>query len=262
MWDTLEILQEDYIRLDLESILNYNRYFMYSLVSNSTRIEGSTLTDDETVNLLEKNITAKGKPLTDHLMVEDLFHAALFVEENAKNKQPLSIPFIQDISARVLKRTGGIVSGVAGTYDTSKGDLRKGAVRVPYKYFPDYIKIENLLTSFVQIVNKKISEVSSTAEVLKLAAEVHYNFVNIHPFGDGNGRVSRLLMNYIQTYHNKPMIKIFSEDRNDYLKALQRTEENNDITIFHDFVCQQQIKHYQIEIEKYQRRNRGFSLLF
>ncbi len=262
MWEKLDILQKEFIQLGLENHLNYEKYFMYSLVYNSTRIEGSTLTENETVNLLEKNITAKGKPLDHHLMVEDLYNALLFVLEAAKNKTPLSIPFIQKIASLVMKRTGGLNSAIGGDYDTSKGDLRKAQVYVTNKYFPDYSKVESLLTTFVDKVNGNILQVASTTETLKLAADVHYNFVNIHPFGDGNGRVSRLLMNYVQTYHQKPMIKIFGDDRKEYIEALQLTEEKNDITLFRNFICEQQIKHYSTEIATYRNKNKGFTMLF
>ena len=77
---------------------------------------------------------------------------------------------------------------------------------------------------------------------MKLAADVHYNFVNIHPFGDGNGRTSRLLMNYIQLYHNEPLIKIFTEDRTEYIDALNETEEKENLEIFREFIGKQETK--------------------
>jgi len=262
MWKQLDRLQEEFIRLGLENTLNYEKYFMYSLIYDSTRIEGSTLTENETIILLEKSITAKGKPLEHHLMVEDLYNAFIYVLELSKNKTPLTIPIIQNIGSLVMKRTGGISSCLAGTYDTSKGDLRKAQVFVTNKTFPDYSKVERLLADFVSTVNDKIVVVNTNSDILKLSANVHYNFVNIHPFGDGNGRVSRLLMNYIQSYHNKPMIRIFSDDRKEYIEALQLADEKNDNTLFSNFICQQQIKHYSLEIKKHTQKSNGFTMMF
>ena len=112
----------------------------------------------------------------------------------------------------------------------------------------------------MQNINARISAVKGN-DVLQLSADMHYNLVSIHPFGDGNGRTSRLMMNYIQLYHNEPLIKIFTEDRAEYIDALNLTEEKEDISIFRTFICNQQIKFYKNEIEKYKSKDSGFSLL-
>ena len=113
----------------------------------------------------------------------------------------------------------------------------------------------------VKNVNDKIDKVAGD-DIIKLSADIHYNFVNIHPFGDGNGRTTRLLMNYIQLYHNEPLIKIFTEDRAEYIDALNATEEKEDLSIFRDFICRQQIKFYESELEKFNKSKTGFMLLF
>ena len=160
-----------------------------------------------------------------------------------------------------MKNTGGIINSIAGSFDTSKGELRKAQVYVDRKYFPDFSKVENLLIKLTENVNSKIDNVSRN-DILKLSADLHYNLVNIHPFGDGNGRTSRLIMNYIQMYHQEPLIKIFTEDRDEYIQALNDTEEQEDISIFRNFICSQQIKFYTAEINKYNRKDQGFHLLF
>ncbi len=160
-----------------------------------------------------------------------------------------------------MKHTGGVVNTMSGTYDTSLGDFRKAQVYVDRKYFPDFSKVEALLITLIDHVNQRLDNVSDN-EILKLSADLHYNLVNIHPFGDGNGRTSRLMMNYIQRYHQEPFIKIFTEDRADYIEALNKTEELENISIFRDFICRQQIKFYKAEIKKFKRKDKGFSLLF
>ena len=132
---------------------------------------------------------------------------------------------------------------------------------VDKKYFPDFNKIERLLTQLVSEINSRIEQATGD-EILKLAADIHYNLVNIHPFGDGNGRTARLLMNYVQLFHNEPLIKVFTEDRVDYFDALNRTEEAGDGSIFRDFICSQQMKFYESEIEKFSKRGDGFRLMF
>lgn len=125
----------------------------------------------------------------------------------------------------------------------------------------EFIKVPTLLAGLVKNVNDKIDKVAGD-EIIKLSADIHYNFVNIHPFGDGNGRTSRLLMNYIQLYHNEPLIKIFTEDRAEYIDSLNATEEKEDLKIFRDFICRQQIKFYESELNKFRKIKSGFSLLF
>lgn len=261
MWKELDILRKEYLGLGLSEAIDYEKFSMISIVYNSTKIEGCSLTENDTKLLLENDITAKGKPLTDHMMVKDHYSAFLFLKEISKQKQKISIDLIKKVAGLVMKHTGGIVNTIAGTFDTSIGDLRKAQVYVDRKYFPDFSKVENLLSKLVENVNQRIDTVSES-EILKLSADIHYNLVNIHPFGDGNGRTSRLMMNYIQMYHHEPLIKIFTEDRAEYIEALNKTEELGDISIFRDFICSQQIKFYNAEIGKFKRKDKGFYLMF
>lgn len=261
MWDKLAFLRQSYINQGIKDALDYEKFCMISIVYHSSKIEGCSLTETDTRVLLENNITAKGKPLTDHLMVKDHYDAFLKIKHDALNKRKLSVAFIREVNALVMRTTGSVNSTISGNFDTTKGDLRLAQVYVDKKYFPDFRKVPALLEDFVNRVNKKIDLVAGH-EILKLAADVHYNLVNIHPFGDGNGRTSRLLMNYIQLYHGEPLIKIFTEDRADYINALNEAEEKEDLNIFRDFVCLQQTKFYASELEKVQRGHSGFSLMF
>jgi hypothetical protein len=69
-------------------------------------------------------------------------------------------------------------------------------------------------------------------------------------------------MNYIQLYHNEPLIKIFTEDRAEYIDSLNETEEKKDLNIFRGFICLQQIKFYESELSKFRKSKSGFTLLF
>lgn len=113
---------------------------MISIVFNSSKIEGCSLSETDTKVLLENNITAQGKPLTDHLMVKDHFDAFIKIKQDAVDKRKLSIGFIQKINALVMKSTGAAVSTISGNFDISKGDLRLAQVYVDKKYFPDFKK--------------------------------------------------------------------------------------------------------------------------
>lgn len=261
IWKELEILRKEYLEMGLPDAIDYEKFSMISIVYNSTKIEGCSLTENDTKLLLENDITAKGKPLTDHLMVKDHYAAFVFLKEISKKKQKISIDLIKQVARLVMKNTGGLINTISGTFDTSLGDLRKAQVYVESKYFPDFSKVENLLIKLIDNINQRIDKVSDN-EIIKLSADIHYNLVNIHPFGDGNGRTSRLMMNYIQMYHQEPLIKIFIEDRAEYIEALNKTEELEDISIFRDFICSQQIKFYKAELEKFKRKDKGFNLMF
>lgn len=246
----LKNITDQYKSLNLSDVIDYEKFCIISIMWHSTKIEGCTLDETDTKILLEQNLTASGKPLQDHLMIKNHYEAFQFVKDIAINKTKLSVEIIQAIASIVMKDTGAKVNTISGSFDVSKGDLRLAQVYVDKKYFPDFKKVPNLLTQLCEEVNNKI-DIVKDIDILKLAADFHYKFVNIHPFGDGNGRIARLLMNYIQFYHREPLIKIFTEDRADYINALNKTEEKNDINIFREFIAKQQIKFLELEIKKY-----------
>ncbi len=249
MWKELNKIKLQYLNIDLQNVIDYEKFCMISITETDTKV------------LIENDITAAGKPLKDHLMIKDHFEAIQFVKEQAKIRRKLSVNFIKEIGALVMKNTGGITKTILGDFDTSKGDLRLAQVYVDKKYFPDFKKVPALLEQLCKSVNERIDTVKED-EILKLSADIHYNFVNIHPFGDGNGRTARLLMNYIQLYHNEPLIKIFTEDRAEYIDALNQTEEQENLEIFRNFIVNQQIKFLKAEIEKHKKIDKGFRLMF
>ncbi len=260
MWVNRRKLRKQYMSQGIMDSIDYERFCMISIVYNSSKIEGCSLSETDTRILIENNITAKGKPLTDHLMVKDHFDAFIKIKAAAIKKQKLSIDFIKNVGAFVMKSTGSEVSTISGDFNTSKGDLRLAQVYVDKKYFPNYTKVPALLDKLIENVNSRIDDVKGD-DIVKLAADIHYNFVNIHPFGDGNGRTARLLMNYIQLYHGEPLIKIFTEDRSEYIDALNETEDKDNIEIFRDFICSQHIKFFEAELEKFNKGTAGFNLM-
>lgn len=261
MWQEWDNIKKEYQSLQLHDVIDYEKFCTISIVWHSTKIEGLSLSETDTRVLLEHDITAAGKPLSDHLMVKDHFAAFEYMKQEARRKRKVSIEFIQELGAMVMKQTGGVANTIGGSFDSSKGDLRLVQVYVDQKYFPNYQKVPRLLQGLCEAVNERIDQVKNE-EILKLAADIHYNFVNIHPFGDGNGRTGRLLMNYIQFYHQEPPIKIFTEDRATYIHALNEAEAQNDLEVFRAFILQQHVKFLSAEIDKYRNLNKGFLLMF
>lgn len=261
MWKELAKNRKKYLDLKLQNNIDYEKFCMISIIYHSTKIEGCSLTETDTQVLLDKDITAKGKPLKDHLMIKDHFNAFKFLKDQAKIKRPFSNIFLKETVSILMKNTGQTVSSVSGTFDTAKGDLRLVQVYVDKKYFPDFKKVPSLLDRLFTKTNEKLVSISDEIEILKLSADVHYNLVNIHPFSDGNGRLSRLFTNYILMYHEQPYVKIFTEDRVDYINALNETEEKEDLSIFRNFICEQQNKFFKAEIEKYNKAGLGFKII-
>ncbi len=250
-----EQLYNKFNELKIADSIGYERMNEIFISHHSTAIEGSTLTEEESRLLIEEGITAKGKPLYDHNMVKDHFDALQFVVETAKEKKKITPAFIQQISAHVMHSTGGIINAAAGSYDSSKGDWRKSAVQVGTRYFTNYQKVEREVTALCEELNKHIDAVKTPCKIYQLAFDAHYYLVSIHPFADGNGRTSRLLLNYILAYHNMPLATIFTEDKLEYYKALEETHgsEETNLTPIREFLFSQQEKYFMQEIEKYQK---------
>ncbi len=251
MWDRLKRLRNQYFDLGIGDVINYERFAMISIIYHSTKIEGCSLDESDTSILLQNDLTAKGKPLRDHMMVKDHHTAFLYLKNQARQQKPITVNLIKEVGGLVMKQTGGIVKTALGDFDSSKGDLRLVSVKTDRRYFPTYSTVPGLLENLCRKVNEQLSSVSET-EVVKLSADIHYHLVAIHPFVDGNGRAARLMMNYVQMYHKEPLIKIFSEDRKEYLEALRQADKG-EMEAFRSFVCSQQIKFLETEIREFQK---------
>lgn len=251
----------------LSNVYDFDGFNHYAIVHHSSTIEGSTLTQVETQLLLEESLTPKGKPLDHSLMVSDHYKALLYILEPVNLARKVTPAFIQEINALVLKRTGQIVNTAFGTVDGTKGDLRKSNVSTGNSYFVNYDKVEQLLINLYSRFNEDLSDPGTTLDMLNLSFDAHFDLVTVHPFYDGNGRTSRLLMNYIQQRSSLPLGLIFNEDKNDYFEALIATRRKEDITIFRTFMHQEYQKLLTQEIDKFkdvQKPSTGktFSLYF
>lgn len=158
MWDKLQALRAQYLDQGVSHAIDYEKFCMVSIVYNSAKIEGGSLTETDTKVLLENNITAKGKPLTDHLMVRDHYDAFLKIKKDALQKRKLSIEFNKEINRAVMKSTGGQVNTVSGNFSTADGDLRLAQIYIDEKYFPDFSEVPALLEKLVINVNERLNQ--------------------------------------------------------------------------------------------------------
>lgn len=243
----IEALISDY-QFRSKGMIDFGNYSYYAITHHSTSIEGSTLTESQVVNLLEYGKPATNKPFDHHLMVVDHFHALQFVVGEAEKKRKLSPEFIQEISALVMKNTGGVVNTALGNYNIARGEFRLGTVRGGTRTFPDYKKVSGLVAQLCLETNEKLLTVQTLEEKCDLAFHIHFQLVSIHPFGDGNGRTSRLLMNYIQAVLGLPLSIVFQQDRIRYINALEASRTKESDKPFLNFMYSQYSKFLKKEI--------------
>ena len=171
---------------------------------NTNAIEGSTITLEETREIIKDKI-APNKPLRD--IKETEAHSKVFLEMlTKKNKiaNKLILKWHKDIFHETKPE-------LAGRY-------RDYLVRVGSYIAPDWQDIKKLMNKFGKSINEKINPV-------EISAIAHYRFEKIHPFGDGNGRIGRLIMNKILWDNGYPMLITEYKKRKSYYKALQKNEE-------------------------------------
>ena len=172
---------------------------------NTNAIEGSTITLEEVRLILEDKV-APNKSIRDIRETES--HAAAFLQM-LKTEEKLSEKLLLAWHENIFRETKPDLAGRFRNYQVRVG---------PY-IAPDWRNVKKLIRQLVSFVNE------SNFNPVEVAARAHYVFEKIHPFGDGNGRIGRLLMNYILWKNGYPMLIIEYKKRKSYYKALQRTEE-------------------------------------
>ena len=248
--EIVELIKE-YHTLDLSKTLNYDKFSHHSITHHSTSLEGSTLTEIETGLLLDEGLTPKGKPIEHSLMTIDHANALSFIINAADKKVDITISFIQEINSKVMAKTGKTYQTIFGEIDSSKGAFRKGNVMAGSRYFPNFDKVESLTKKLCDSTKIKLKENLNIIDQLMLSFDVHFELVSIHPFYDGNGRTSRLLMNYIQHYYNLPMAIVFKEDKAEYIQVLEDSRNKEDIKLFRDFMLLQYSTYLTQEIQHF-----------
>ncbi len=201
--------------------------FMIRFTYDTNRIEGSTLTLRETANLLEKGIAPKEKPIQD--IKETEAHKIVFYSM-LNYKKDLSLQVVLYWHRELFKQTKQDIAG----------KIRKHQVAISgSKFVPAFpAEINPLLREFFSWYTKN----KNKTHPVELAALVHLKFVTIHPFSDGNGRISRLMMNFVLNKHKFPMFDIHYEDRNSYYNALERSQTKKDKSIFLQWFFRRYIK--------------------
>lgn len=224
-WRSLQPLkEEDQRRLDQKFMLEFNY--------NSNHLEGNTLTYGQTEFLLMFGKVVDAANMKD---LEDMKASNVglkMVKLEAEDKErPLSEAFIRTLHHTLLREDyeerREYPDGTVRTYTVHAGiyKTRPNSVKTVTGEVFEYASPEEtsaLMTDLVQWYNEE--EQKQQLSPIELATLFHYRYIRIHPFEDGNGRVSRLLVNYILHRHGYPMIVVKSDDKTNYLTALNRCD--------------------------------------
>ena len=242
-----------YKELGIDSQIDYEKFYLYSIITHSTAIEGSTVTELENQMLFDEGISAKGKTIVEQMMNLDLKRAYEESIRLAKEKTRITVDVLKALSKLVMQNTGSTYKTALGEFSSANGDLRLVNVTagVGGKSYLSYQKVPAKLQEFCDWLNAQREKKMSMAERYNLSFEAHYRLVTIHPWADGNGRIARLIMNHIQFEFSLVPAKVLKEDKGDYINALIATRESDDITFFQDFMAEEMIKTITTDINTY-----------
>jgi Fic family protein len=207
------------------------RSFSVKFTYDTNRIEGSKLTYRETADLLERGLTPRAKPLDD--IKEAEAHEKVFYEVLECEKE-LSLQLVLHWHKKLFE----------GTKADIAGKVREHQVAISGSRFmpPSPVEVQPMLREFFRWYNRN----KTTLHPVELAASVHLKFVTIHPFADGNGRISRLLMNFVLQKHGFPLLNIPYVNRAGYYSALERSQVKKNSSIFVQWFFKKYVKEQKV----------------
>lgn len=255
MVNKLEQLVTQYRELGIDNQIDYDKFYLYSLITHSTAIEGSTITELENQIMFDHGISLKGKSIEEQSMNLDLKVAYEKAIDFAKQHKPITIDMLISLSALVMKNTGKEYKTALGDFSSARGELRLLNVTagVGGRSYMNYSKVPAKLAEYCNELNTMRAKATtmSVDSLYKLSFDAHYNLVTIHPWADGNGRMARLIMNMLQFEFGLIPTKILKEDKEEYIKALVATREDDNLDIFSEFMTSMMERNLQNEITSY-----------
>ena len=249
--DILLQLLDRHRELGISEQIDYDKFYLYSIIVHSTAIEGSTVTEVEAQLLFDEGITSSKRTMQEQMMNLDLKVAYEYGREWIKQHQPITVNRLIMLASKVMARTGSEYSAMGGNFSASKGELRK--LNVSAGIGGKSLKVPERLAVFCEELNNRRKAIDTTDvfAVYDLSFWAHYELVTIHPWADGNGRTSRLLMNLLQMEFGVLPTKVLKEDKATYIQALIDTREKEDITIFQNCMASLHIQHLKNDIDQY-----------
>jgi Fic family protein len=253
--DLLLRLLQQHKALGISDQIDYNKFYLYSIITHSTAIEGSTVTEVEAQLLFDEGITSSKRTMTEQMMNLDLKVAYEYGMQWIKRHEPITVDWLITLASKVMARTGSEYHSMGGDFSAAKGELRKLNVTAGAggKSYMSYQKVPSRLATFCEELNKKRQAIdpSDVAAIYDLSFWAHYELVTIHPWADGNGRTCRLLMNLLQMEYDVLPTKVLKEDKATYIQALIDTRENDDLNIFIDCMARLHLQHLKADIDQF-----------
>lgn len=251
----LDALNE-YQSLGISEQIDYKKFYLYSIITHSTAIEGSTVTEIENQLLFDEGIAAKGRSMQEQLMNLDLKAAYEHSMQLAEQHKDFSVEMLKTLSALVMKNTGSAYNTVQGSFDASKGDLRLVSVTagIGGRSYMDYRNVPEKLQEFCLQLNEMRRQLVNSNDLIAkylLTFDAHYQLVTIHPWVDGNGRMSRLVMNHLQYEFGLVPVKINKADKAEYIQSLVDSREQESTELFRRFMLEQHTRNIRKEIEEF-----------
>ncbi len=209
----------------LKEILNspdIRDQFFLSLTYNSNKIEGSTLSENETAAILFQNAALPNKTLTEQLEAKNHQAALIYLLDHLSEGTVINEKLI-------LKLHGILMNAIR----TDAGTYRNHGVRIMGAFIPtaNYVKIPQLMTNLIRRINQ------NSKDNIRHISKIHAEFEQIHPFGDGNGRVGRLIMLAMTLNKNLAPAVILQEKKRLYITYLNKAQMQDDSTLLEDFIC-------------------------
>ncbi len=240
--------------LDREAEARIMQKFRLDWNYHSNNLEGNSLTYGETKALILFGITAQGKPLKDHFEITGHNEAINWILEIVKGETMLTEAFIRQLHTLLLKESS---YKEAKTPD-GKPTRRKIEVG-KYKTQPNHVITVTGETFYFATPEETPAKMHDLIEWFRkekdradvnpiiLAALFHYRFIRIHPFDDGNGRVARILMNFILMQFGYPPAIIKTEDKENYYAVL-RLADADELEPFIEYIAQNLVRSLEIMI--------------
>ena len=253
--DILLRLLQQYKELGISDQIDYDKFYLYSIITHSTAIEGSTVTEVEAQLLFDEGITSSKRTMMEQQMNLDLKVAYDYGHEWIMQHNPITVDWLILLASKVMARTGGEYHPIGGDFSAAKGELRKLNVTAGFggKSYMSFQKVPSRLAAFCEELNnrRKTIDPKDIAAVYDLSFWAHFELVTIHPWADGNGRTCRLLMNLLQWEFGVLPTKVLKEDKADYIQALIDTRESEDLNIFLDCMIRHHCQHLKYDIDQF-----------
>ena len=253
--DLLMKLLQQYKALGISDQIDFDKFYLYSIITHSTAIEGSTVTEVEAQLLFDEGITSSKRTMLEQQMNLDLKVAYDYGREWIKQHEPITVDWLVLLASKVMARTGSEYHSIGGDFSAAKGELRKLNVTAGTggKSYLAYQKVPARLAAFCEELNRrrKAIDPADVAAVYDLSFWAHFELVTIHPWADGNGRTCRLLMNLLQWEFDVLPTKVLKEDKAEYIQALIDTRESEDLNVFLNCMARHHCQHLQNDIDQF-----------